>query len=149
MYGLHADRTYTPSANGADYWTLSPSVRWKPAPRFVVQAGPTLQRVIEDAQYVKKAPAAGEAPADFGGLRYVFARMDQTTIGAEVRLNVSCTRNLTLQTYVQPLISAARYSISRSWPARDRMSSCTTGGTRTARWRTASWTRAAAARPSR
>ena len=98
MYGLHADRTYTPSANGTDYWTLAPSVRWKPAPRFEVQAGPTLQRVIEDAQYVKKATAAGEVPADFCGLRCVFARMDQTTIGAEVRLNVSCTRNLTLQT---------------------------------------------------
>jgi hypothetical protein len=49
-------------------------------------------------------------PADFGGDRYVFARMDQTTVAADIRLNVSFTPRLSLQTYLQPLVSAARFS---------------------------------------
>jgi len=110
VYGFHVDRTYTPAANGTDYWTLAPSVSWKPAARVEIGAGPTLQRVIEDAQHVGKIAAPGEVPADFGGLRYVFARMDQTTVGVELRINLSFTRDLTLQTYVQPLISAGRFS---------------------------------------
>jgi hypothetical protein len=49
-------------------------------------------------------------PANFGGLHYVFARLDQTTVLANIRLNVSLTPNLSLQTYLQPLISAGRYT---------------------------------------
>jgi len=84
-------------------------VEWKPASNFTLSVGPGLDRAIEDAQYVTKVAAPGEVPADFGGLRYVFARMDQTTLSANIRLDVSFTRNLTLQTYLQPLISAGRY----------------------------------------
>jgi hypothetical protein len=95
------------------YWSVYPSVEWKPASNFTLSFGPGLDRAIEDAQYVPlygaSAAAPGEVPADFGGRRYVFARMDQTTLSANLRLDVSFTRNLTLQTYVQPLISEGRY----------------------------------------
>jgi len=110
VYSLHADRTYTPTAGRTDYYNVSPTVEWKPVSNFSIQVGPNLQRAIEDAQYVSRVSAPGEVPADFGGLRYVFARMDQTTISADIRLNVSFSTNLTLQTYVQPLISAGRYT---------------------------------------
>jgi len=98
-----------PTVN-TSYWSLYPSVEWKPAPNFTLSVGPGLDRAIEDAQYVTKVAAPGEVPADFGGRRYVFARMDQTTVSANLRLDVSFTRNLTLQTYIQPLIAAGRYS---------------------------------------
>ena len=110
VYSLYADRTYTPAAGHTDYYNLFPSVEWKPASNFSIQIGPNFQRAIEDAQYVKKVSAPGEVPADFGGMRYVFARMDQTTVSADIRLNVSFSTNLTLQTYIQPLISAGRYT---------------------------------------
>jgi hypothetical protein len=92
------------------YWSLYPSVEWKPAPNFTLSVGPGLDRALEDAQYVKQVAAPGEVPADFGGRRYVFARLDQTTVSANLRLDVSFTRNLTLQTYVQPLIAAGSYA---------------------------------------
>jgi hypothetical protein len=97
-----------PAAN-TSYWSLSPSVEWKPASNFTLSVGPGLDRALEDAQYVTKVAAPGEVPADFGGRRYVFARLDQTTLSANLRLDVSFTRNLTLQTYVQPLIAAGSY----------------------------------------
>jgi hypothetical protein len=110
VYSLYADRTYTPAAGHTDYYSVFPAVEWKPVSNFSIQVGPNLQRAVEDAQYVRRVSAPGEVPADFGGLRYVFARMDQTTVSADIRLNVSFSTNLTLQTYIQPLISAGRYT---------------------------------------
>jgi hypothetical protein len=97
-----------PTVN-TSYWSLYPSVEWKPVSNFTLSVGPGVDRAIEDAQYVTKVAAPGAVPADFGGRRYIFARMDQTTVSANLRLDVSFTRNLTLQTYVQPLISAGSY----------------------------------------
>jgi hypothetical protein len=97
-----------PSA-GSQILSLAPAVEWKPASNLSLSVGPGLDRTIEDAQFVTRVAAPGEVPAGFGGRRYVFARLDQTTISANLRLDVSFTRNLTLQTYVQPLVSAARY----------------------------------------
>jgi hypothetical protein len=110
VYSLYADRTCTPTAGRTDYTNVYPAVEWKPVSNFSIQVGPNLQRAFEDAQYVRRVQAPGEVPGDFGGLRYVFARMDQTTISADIRLNVAFSTKLTLQTYIQPLISAARYS---------------------------------------
>ena len=90
--------------------SVSPAVEWKPVPNFSIQLGPEVDRNVDDAQYVTTVAAPGEVPADFGGLRYVFGRLDQTTILANLRLNVSFTPNLSLQTYLQPLISAGRFT---------------------------------------
>jgi hypothetical protein len=111
VFSLYADRTFTPAAgSGTDYFDFNPAVEWKPASNVSVSVGPNLQRVIEDAQYVRRVAAAGEVPADFGGYRYVFARLDQTTVAADIRLNISFTPRLSLQTYIQPLVSAGRFS---------------------------------------
>ena len=114
VYSLYAGRTYTPAAGRTDYYDVFPAVEWKPVSNFSIQVGPNLQRAVENAQYVPldeaSAAAPGRVPADFGGRRYVFARMDQTTVSADIRLNVAFSTNLTLQTYIQPYISAARYS---------------------------------------
>ena len=110
VYTLYADRTYTPGADRTDYTSVFPAVEWKPVSNFSIQVGPNFQRAIEGAQYVRRVSAPGQVPADFGGYRYVFARMDQTTVSADIRLNVSFSTNLTLQTYIQPLISAGRFT---------------------------------------
>src|SRR5512143_262450 len=69
-------------STGGWYGTLAPSVEWKPATNFTLSLGPEWDRVVEPAQYVTKVAAPGEVPADFGGMRYVFAHMDQTTLSA-------------------------------------------------------------------
>ncbi len=94
---------------GSSNWSVEPSVTWKPVSSLALSAGPGYERVVEDAQYVTTARASAGAPADFGGLRYVFARIDQRTVSASIRFNVSFTPNLSLETYLQPLISAGRY----------------------------------------
>ena len=44
------------------------------------------------------------------GKRYVFAKLDQKTFGAGIRLNWTFTPQLSLQLYAQPLISCGDYS---------------------------------------
>ncbi len=91
-------------------WSVTPKIGWKPVPSVYLSAGPSIERNVADAQYVTAVGAAGEVPADFGDMRYVFARLDQTTVAASIRLNVTFTPNLSLQTYLQPFVSAGDYS---------------------------------------
>ena len=59
------------------------------------------------AQYVTTVPDPSYAPTY--GADYVFAPLDQTTVGLETRLNLTFTPRLSLETYVQPLLSSANY----------------------------------------
>jgi len=108
VWGLEVGGFRRPGA-GTDNWSLSPSVTWKPISNLAVSLEPGYERVVEDAQYVTSVAAPGDVPADFGGRRYVFARLDQRTVSANIRFNVSFTPNLSFETYLQPLISAGRY----------------------------------------
>ncbi len=86
---------------------VNPGMEWKPIPNVWVRLGPTLSRVRQEAQYV----GAGTDPAATAtyGQQYVFATLDQTEVGAEVRLNWSFTPDLCLQMYAQPLVSHGNY----------------------------------------
>ena len=106
---LYAGATRRPATRSFTL-NLSPEVEWKPVTRFSLSVEADIDRNVDDAQYIAQVAGAGPVPADFGGLRYVFGRLDQTTVGAGIRLDVSLTPNLSLQTYVQPLISAGRYT---------------------------------------
>ena len=44
------------------------------------------------------------------GKRYVFAAIDQTELGLETRINLLLGPKMSLQAYIQPLISVGRYS---------------------------------------
>jgi hypothetical protein len=91
--------------------TIAPAVEWKPVSNFSLQLGPEVDRNVDDAQYVAAvADPAGVVPDDFGGQHYVFARLDQTTVAANIRLNISFTPNLSLQTFLQPLVASGRYT---------------------------------------
>jgi hypothetical protein len=89
-----------------DYWT-NPGVEWKPVSNITLRIGPSFERNIQDAQYVTTLadPTATQTYAN----RYVMAELDQTTISANLRLNWSFTPNLSLETFVQPLVSSGRY----------------------------------------
>ena len=118
-YGTDENRRFSNSssvnwqgapATGSYDWSVAPSLAWKPSPRLYLSFGPTFEHNVADAQFVTSVAAPGEVPADFGGRRYVFARLDQTTVAAGIRLNVTFTPDLSLQTYIQPFISAGRFS---------------------------------------
>jgi hypothetical protein len=95
------------SASGRN-WYVSPSVEVRPAPNLDVRIGPNFSREDTPSQYVGTF-ADSFATATFGN-RYMFATLHQTEVSAGIRVNWTYTPKLSLQMYVQPLISAGAYS---------------------------------------
>ena len=89
-------------------YSFYPYFTYKPASNIKLDIGPGYDSSRDGAFYVATIPD----PAATGtyGSRYVFARLDQQMISANIRLNVSFTPTMSLQFYGQPLIAVGRYS---------------------------------------
>jgi hypothetical protein len=75
--------------------------------KYELDIGATVSRDHVAAQYVTSV-ADSLATSTFGN-RYVFAPLDQTTIGIESRFNVTFSPDLTFELYVQPLMASGNY----------------------------------------
>ena len=92
---------------GGSSWDAGLSLGLKTSSSWNLSIGPTIARVVAPAQYVATLPDSGYMPTF--GARYIFAPLRQTEVGLETRLNVTFTPALSLETYIQPLISSADY----------------------------------------
>lgn len=88
-------------------WVSALTVGIKTSTRWNLSAGPTFSRGYTNAQYVTQVPDT-DYVATYGR-RYVFAPLRQTSFGLEARLNMTFSPTLSLETYVQPLLSSADY----------------------------------------
>lgn len=89
----------------SSYWF---GVDWRPASSFSLSINPEVDYDFENSQYVSTVDDP-LATATFGK-RYVFAELHQTTFSAGIRMNWTFTPKLSLQMYLQPLISAGAYT---------------------------------------
>ena len=90
-----------------DWFTeLSLELRLMPNLSFILS--PLYQRTFEYTQYVDtyEDPTA----TNTYGKRYVFGELSQQTLSASIRINWTFSPKLSLQLYVQPLISAGDYN---------------------------------------
>jgi hypothetical protein len=101
VFGFSYSRTNEPN------WEVETSIEWKPSPNVSISAGPYFNRDRTQSQYVG-AFDDPLATATFG-TRYSFAVLDQTTVGANLRVNWTFSPQLSLQLFMQPLISAGDY----------------------------------------
>jgi hypothetical protein len=92
---------------GGYYRYLSASVAARPAANVQVSAGPSWEETRNTTQYVRTRTDA--LAAETFGRRFVFATLDQTTVGLSTRLDWTFTPTLSLQLYARPFISAAEY----------------------------------------
>ncbi len=90
-------------------WSVYGELEWRPTTSVSLSILPTYEHNIEGAQYVAVI-VDPLAQATYGS-RYVFAQVDQTTINAGVRVNWTFTPKLSLQLYLQPLISTGDYEL--------------------------------------
>ncbi len=95
-------------ASGAWTGNVFPGVEIKPSSSLLLSLGPGYERSFSTAGYV--AQQVDPVASSTFGTRYLFADLVQTTVSAQIRLNWSFTPNLSLQTFVQPLISSGRYT---------------------------------------
>jgi len=96
------------SEDGGHFFNTNPGVEWKPASNVRLGVGPGFSKGVENAQYVETY--ADPAAVDTYGNRYLFARLDLTEVSANIRLTWAFTPTMSLQTYVQPYISAGKYT---------------------------------------
>ncbi len=89
-------------------WFVEVGFDWRPVPNLLFSINPQFSRVFEYAQYVDTFDDA--AATNTYGKRYVFGELDQKTLSASVRLNWTFTPQLSLQLYLQPLISSGDYN---------------------------------------
>jgi hypothetical protein len=80
---------------------LSPYLRFRPSGRATFSVGTNLNWNHDDNQWVDS----------FGGERadYLFARIEQTTVGVSFRGEYAFTPTLSLQVYAEPFVSAGSY----------------------------------------
>ena len=106
VYG-DASLRYSRDASGANSTSASLSVQARPTSSLSVSFGPSLDVQNSTSQYLRTVsdPLATETY----GARYVFGDLHQTTLSLDTRVEWTLTPTLSLQTYVQPFVSAVRY----------------------------------------
>lgn len=109
----------TIGAEDHDYggWLFSTglNVGLKASTRWTLTVGPSILRMHTPAQFVASV-ADPTATATFGR-RYIFAPLRQTEVGLETRFNMTFTPDLSLETYVQPLLSSGDFGEGRQLEA--------------------------------
>ncbi len=89
--------------HGSSGWDVSPGVTWRPRDALSISGGIRLGRNVADSQWVQNVTADGRT-------RYVFGRIDQTTLQLSARVNYTITPTLSVQVYAQPFVSAGAYA---------------------------------------
>lgn len=89
-------------------WFVDASLELRLLPNISFILSPQFAREFSYVQYVDTY--VDETAINTFGNRYVFAELDQKTLSSSIRLNWTFTPKISLQVYVQPLISAGNYN---------------------------------------
>jgi len=89
-------------------WQINTNLELRPSANVSITISPTYEKNLNYSQWVDSFddPYA----VSTYGKRYVFATMDQNTVSAGIRLNWTFNPQLSLQMYMQPLISAGHFT---------------------------------------
>ena len=100
--------SYYWDADGGRSYDLGFDVTIKPASNISLSLSPYYSQAKNPDQYVA---AVDDPTAEaFYGSRYVFAELNQKSLSMTTRLNVTFTPTMSLELYVQPLVSVNDYS---------------------------------------
>ncbi|MBN2091184.1 carbohydrate binding family 9 domain-containing protein [candidate division KSB1 bacterium] len=89
------------------YFSIEPCIEWNPADNVSLSISPEYATDVITAQWID---AFNDPTATLTfGKRYVFAKIDQRSLSANIRLNWTFTPKLSLQIYAQPLIASGDY----------------------------------------
>ena len=84
---------------------VSPRVDFRISSRFSTSMGVSYSRNGDDSQFYSASGAVGNDTT-----HYTFARLDQTTLSLNTRLNFTATPNLSFQFYAEPFVSNGTYA---------------------------------------
>ncbi len=107
------DVTFAGDRAGSRTREISTLLDVRTSPRWNFSIGPRLTQIEQDAQYVSTVTDP-LMTATFGA-RYIFAALDQTEVSLITRLNYTFTPDLSLELYLQPLVSNGDYGTPREF----------------------------------
>ncbi len=99
---------HTYQTENDNWWYTGFTVEFKPSSNISLSVSPFLEGNHQNTQWVDAFD--DQLSLNTFGKRYLFANMNQKTIGAGMRLNWTFTPKLSLQLYMQPLISSGDYN---------------------------------------
>ena len=105
---LNFDTYYFGNDWGSKYLSTSVGIEWKPTSALNLTISPYFEKNLVKVQWVTNIDDP-TAVNTYNG-RYVFAELNQKTISANIRVNWTFTPKLSLQLYVQPLVSVGDYN---------------------------------------
>ena len=88
-------------------WELGLGLESKPGGNWQAAIEPRIRKTSDARQYVDTFDGGSEATY---GQRYVFGRIDRTTVSAQFRLSYGFTPNLSLEGYAEPFSATGTYS---------------------------------------
>lgn len=88
-------------------WNFGGGIESKPAGNWQIGLFPSYQRSSDARQYVDTIDGGSEATY---GQRYVFGRIDRSTMSAQLRLSYGFTPDLSLEGYAEPFAATGTYS---------------------------------------
>lgn len=95
-------------ADDGGFATGGVSLVVKPAENVRISLGPSYLYDVDPRAFVSNI--VDPAATQFGGIRSVFARLEQHNLSMTARVNATFTPTLTLELYAQPLLASGRYS---------------------------------------
>ena len=94
---------------------VSGSIRIRPTSRFEISLRPRYSWNFNDAQWVENFDANADGEDD----QFVYGELDSQTLDLTTRANILFSRDLSLEVYVQPFISAGQYvQLQGDWRGR-------------------------------
>jgi hypothetical protein len=116
-FGINSDQRKRVSAgayvnsdqNDAGGWARSANldITYRPLASLEISSGPSFQRSHGLAQYVGTFDDPAAAPTF--GARYVFSNIEQKEFSLQTRVNYVMSPKMSLQVYLQPLVSVGDY----------------------------------------
>jgi hypothetical protein len=100
---------------GPPSYSASLSLRFKPGSNVSLSAGPAYRRQTSPVQYVTSV--VDSTASSFYGSRYVFADLLQRELSMETRASITFTPELSLEVFLQPLVSSNRFSAFKEFTA--------------------------------
>ena len=99
------------SESGGFEVEINPGIEWKPTTSISCRIGADITHGITTSQWVPVDinPVIDSTATSTYGKRYLFSKLDQKEISAKIRLDWTFTPRLSLQLFLQPLISVGNY----------------------------------------
>jgi hypothetical protein len=108
-FGLNGNANLTKATHGAGgELSLNTTVSLRPTERMLLDVQPRFSMQADATQYVTSTSIGSYAPTF--GRRYLFGELERTTVSVQTRVNYIFTPNLSLQVYVEPLLSSGDYT---------------------------------------